>query len=164
MARAYSEDVSANNGGDIGIFERGKMVAEFENAAFSPKPGEVSDIVESQYGLHLIKKERDIPGRGKSLDEVHDKIRQILGNQIGKKKYEEWIRELKETSFVEILLFDNPLENTHLMQVGGETAIFGITDFKGMEEELKHIMTLRQHNTISETEYKKRKSELLDKL
>ncbi|WP_266365456.1 peptidylprolyl isomerase [Tellurirhabdus rosea] len=55
LATEFSEDVgSAQRGGDLGYAKRGAMVAEFEGAALKLKPGEMSDIVESEYGLHLI--------------------------------------------------------------------------------------------------------------
>lgn len=55
LAQTYSEDVgSARNGGDLGFQKRGKMVPEFEGAAVKLKPNEMSDIVESQFGYHLI--------------------------------------------------------------------------------------------------------------
>lgn len=55
LARTYSDDTrSAQNGGDLGWFRRGAMVDEFEDAAFSLVEGEISDIVETEYGYHLI--------------------------------------------------------------------------------------------------------------
>lgn len=62
LAREYSEDPgSGAMGGDLGYFSRGTMVPEFEEAAFSHKPGEVSDIVQSTFGFHIIRTE-DITG------------------------------------------------------------------------------------------------------
>jgi len=56
MAKDYSEDkASAVNGGDLGWFKKGMMVPAFEEAAFSLKPGEISDPVKTQFGWHLIK-------------------------------------------------------------------------------------------------------------
>jgi peptidyl-prolyl cis-trans isomerase SurA len=58
MARQYSEDLaSARNGGDLGFFSAGTFVKAFEDAAFALAPGEISDIVQTYYGFHLIKKE-----------------------------------------------------------------------------------------------------------
>ena len=59
LAKKYSEDVSAHQGGDVGVVERGMMVREFEEAAFLLKVGEVSNIVKTRYGLHIIKCDRD---------------------------------------------------------------------------------------------------------
>lgn len=55
LAKKYSEDVTALKGGDLGYFSMGQMVPEFEKVAFSLEPGEVSDIVKTQFGYHIIK-------------------------------------------------------------------------------------------------------------
>lgn len=54
LAREYSDDASAAVGGDLGFFERGVMVPEFEEAAFALEPGEVSGIVPTRFGFHII--------------------------------------------------------------------------------------------------------------
>ncbi len=57
LAKKYSDCGSASAGGDLGYFGRGEMVKTFENTAYSLKPGEVSDIIETQFGYHIIKLE-----------------------------------------------------------------------------------------------------------
>lgn len=69
LARLYSQDPgSAPKGGELGFFGRGKMVSEFEAAAFALKPGEVSPIVETQYGFHIIQL---IERRGNTINARH---------------------------------------------------------------------------------------------
>ena len=79
LARQYSQDPgSAAVGGDLGTFGRGEMVKPFEDAAFALQPGELSDIVETPYGLHLIKVEsKEAPG----FDQVKDQFRTRAQNQ-----------------------------------------------------------------------------------
>ncbi|NOQ78537.1 MAG: hypothetical protein GQ546_03960 [Gammaproteobacteria bacterium] len=75
MAKAHSQDPgSADNGGDLGFFGQGEMVPAFEESAFSLTPGDISDLVESSFGYHIIKLISVEGGESKPLDTVKDEI------------------------------------------------------------------------------------------
>lgn len=71
LAEENSDDGSAALGGDLGYFARGRMVQEFEDAAFALETGEVSDVVETQFGYHIIKLEE----RKEATDEEEEQVR-----------------------------------------------------------------------------------------
>jgi peptidyl-prolyl cis-trans isomerase D len=75
LARQYSEDDSSRaRGGDLDFFGRGRMVPEFEDAAFALQPGQVSDLVKTQFGFHIIKLTERRPATQRPLDEVRQQI------------------------------------------------------------------------------------------
>jgi len=106
-AKLYSEDVSASSGGVVGYIEKGKMVPQFEEAVFKLKEGEISDVVETEFGFHIIKVDKIISGRTLPLKEVKGKILSILSSEKQKLVYENWMKELRESAFIEILLFSD---------------------------------------------------------
>jgi len=82
LAKKYSEDESnAKNGGDLDYFGRGRMVPEFDAAAFAMEPGQISDLVKTQYGYHIIKLVEKKPGTMRPLAEVRDQIADQLAFQ-----------------------------------------------------------------------------------
>lgn len=90
LAKEYSADPgSAEKGGDLGYFARGAMVKPFEDAVFSMKDGQVSDLVRSDFGFHIIKVTGIKGGGGKSLAQVKDQIAAELKAQGAAKQYGE---------------------------------------------------------------------------
>lgn len=97
LAREFSEDpASRENGGELGWFSRNRMVKEFEDAAFSLKPGEVSDPVRSQFGYHVILVEEKHSKRTKTLEEVQDLIRFKLAENLADAEASRRAMALKE--------------------------------------------------------------------
>jgi peptidyl-prolyl cis-trans isomerase D len=75
LAKKYSEDdASAKNGGDLDYFTRGKMVAEFDAVAFTLQPGQLSDVVKSQFGYHVIKVTDKKAGNTRTLAEMRQQL------------------------------------------------------------------------------------------
>ena len=74
LAKEYSEGPSGPSGGDLGLFSRGQMIKPFEDAVFSLQPGEISDIVKTDFGYHIILLEEIQEARVRLLEEVREEI------------------------------------------------------------------------------------------
>jgi peptidyl-prolyl cis-trans isomerase D len=99
LAKKYSEDeASAKNGGDLDYFGRGRMIPEFEQVAFELQPGQVSDLVKTSYGYHIIKLVDKKPGTTKTLAEV----RQQLNDQLSAERAQAQAADLAQTLAKEI--------------------------------------------------------------
>jgi len=107
-AKEYSEDVSASLGGDVGFVKKGQMVPEFEKAVYRLKEGEISDVVETEYGYHIIKAEEIKKGRTIPFKDVKNKIKNILSISKQESAYKTWMNELRESAFIEKSLFKEP--------------------------------------------------------
>ncbi len=102
VAKEVSKCPSAPRGGDLGFFGKGKMVPEFEKAAFALKEGEVSSPVKTQFGWHIIKATGRKEARTKPFEEVKDEITAKLTQEKQKKAYEDLLAKLKAGSEVKI--------------------------------------------------------------
>ena len=90
LAKKYSEDPgSAQKGGDLGFFGPGMMIQPFEDVAFKQKPGEISALVETQFGYHIIKLTDVKPGKMRSIAEVRLEIENELKRQAAARKFAE---------------------------------------------------------------------------
>ncbi|MEO7273640.1 MAG: peptidylprolyl isomerase [Vicinamibacterales bacterium] len=104
LAKENSADGSAAQGGDLGFFPRGQMVPAFDQAAFALKPGEISDVVTTQFGYHIIKAVEHKEAATVPLAEVSEKVKQFLSNQKKQTKADEFIASLKQKSKIEVLI------------------------------------------------------------
>lgn len=101
IAKAESSCPSASQGGDLGAFGRGQTVPAFENAAFALKPGEMSGVVETEFGYHIIKVvEKQEPSTEK-YDTVKAKILNYLKQQKVQQELSSYIDELKKNAKIE---------------------------------------------------------------
>jgi peptidyl-prolyl cis-trans isomerase C len=104
-AKANSQDPgSAPKGGDLGYFEQGQMVPPFEQAAFALKPGEMSEVVETQFGYHIIKVADRQDSRVVPLEEAKGQIEQYLTQQNRQAQTQVFVDALKAKAKIEILI------------------------------------------------------------
>lgn len=104
LAKEHSIDkASSRKGGDLGFFGHGRMVPEFEAVAFALKtPGEISEIVQTQYGFHVIQLEERRDGEPKPFDQVKEQIRSVMRNARLRERTEKYYEDLKKKAAVQI--------------------------------------------------------------
>ena len=105
LAKEHSQDPgSGQNGGDLGFFQQGQMVGPFNDVAFKLPPGTVSDLVETEFGFHIIKVAEKQAPRAVPLDEVRPQLEQYLERQNREQQTDAFIDGLKMKGKVEILI------------------------------------------------------------
>jgi peptidyl-prolyl cis-trans isomerase C len=105
LAKEHSQDPgSAVNGGDLGFFEQGQMVGPFNEAAFSMQPGATSDLVETQFGYHIIRVAEKQAARTIPLEEVRPQVEQFLQNRNREEQTEAFVKGLRDKGKIEILI------------------------------------------------------------
>ncbi len=104
LAKGNSTCPSSKQGGDLGSFGKGQMVPPFENAVFALKPGEMSDVVETQFGYHIIKLTEKKPAVVTDYKEVKPKIEEFLKGQGVNESIQKYIADSEKAAKIEILL------------------------------------------------------------
>jgi peptidyl-prolyl cis-trans isomerase C len=105
LAKEHSQDPgSAVNGGDLGYFPQGQMVPAFNEVAFKLAPGAMSDLVETQFGFHIIKVVDKKAAHTMSLDEVREDLTKYLENQKRQRETTAFVAGLRAKGKVEILI------------------------------------------------------------
>jgi peptidyl-prolyl cis-trans isomerase C len=101
MAQSHSDCPSKQKGGDLGLFGRGSMVKPFEEAAFNLNPNEVSDIIETEFGYHLIKLTEKKEARKEAFDTVKEQISNHLMATKEQAEFQKLISELRKEATIE---------------------------------------------------------------
>ena len=103
LAKTYSEDPAARkDGGDLGRFKKGDMQPELEQVILAMKPGEVSELVSTPRGFHLIKLEERTSGKMKPFESVKDEIEDELYRKKSEERFSQWAKELRSKASVEL--------------------------------------------------------------
>lgn len=105
VAAELSDDPgSKQNGGDLGFFSHGQMVPEFDKAAFTLKQDEVSDVITTQFGFHVIKLTGSQPAEKRTLEQMKETISRFLKKNEVDKQVHQFIESQKTTAKIEVLL------------------------------------------------------------
>ena len=104
LAKENSSCPSSQQGGDLGFFGKGQMVPPFEKAAFALKQGEISEVIETQFGYHIIKLMEKKPAESVTFKEAQSKIEEYLKGQKVNAAVGEYVAEARKNAKVELLL------------------------------------------------------------
>ena len=102
LAKNNSQGPSSNQGGDLGFFGKGQMVKSFEEAAFSLKPGEISEVVKTKFGYHIIKVAETKAAGVTPFEEMEEKISGYLSQTQLDEAQVQYTKELREKAKIEV--------------------------------------------------------------
>lgn len=102
LARQFSEDAHAAEGGQVGWVRKGEFLPSIEKALHELNQGAISPVLETAAGYHLFRVEEKDPGKVSSLEEVREKIRADLFREKAEKRFKEWMEELKTQAYISV--------------------------------------------------------------
>jgi peptidyl-prolyl cis-trans isomerase SurA len=106
LAQRHSEDATAANGGDLGVIKRGQALPEFDEVLFTMREGDISEVIRTPNGLHIVKIEAFSKGSEQSFSEIKAEIERRLLQGKMEQRFQDWSNELKDRAFIEITLHD----------------------------------------------------------
>lgn len=103
LARKHSDDqLTAKDGGALGTFKKGEMLPQIENAVEAMQPGDISELVVTPAGFHIIKLEKRFARNVKTFDEAKGEIEEILYRKKSEERFNQWVAELRSAAAIEI--------------------------------------------------------------
>ncbi|HEX9023785.1 MAG TPA: peptidylprolyl isomerase, partial [Geobacteraceae bacterium] len=103
LAKQYSDDqLTAKEGGELGTFKKGETLPEIEKTVEAMTPGDISDLVKTPAGFHIIKLEKKFVKSVKSFDEAKGEIEDLLYRKKSEERYNQWIADLRKAAAIEI--------------------------------------------------------------
>lgn len=103
LAMKYSDDAGATkDGGDLGTFKKGDMLPEIESTVITMKPGEISELVTTPAGFHIIKLEERSEGKVKPFETVSASIEELLYKKKSEARFKQWAEDLKKNAIIDI--------------------------------------------------------------
>jgi len=102
LAKKFSEDSSAKEGGDLGFLKKGDVLPEIEGALAKMKPGEISGLIRTPAGIHIIKLEEFRQGRQRGFEAAKQEIEDILYKKKSEERFNQWMEDLRKNASIEI--------------------------------------------------------------
>jgi peptidyl-prolyl cis-trans isomerase C len=104
LAETKSDSPGAKEGGDLGFFTRGQMIPEIEKAAFAMSVGGVSDVIESEFGYHLIKVTERRAARRLRYDDIKVDLANVIYQRRSRERFEEFVGELRKKADIKVTM------------------------------------------------------------
>ncbi len=104
MAKEHSDDPSAEKGGDLGYFKQGEMLPALEKAALIMKPGEISPVLQTHLGFHILKLTEYQIHNPQNDPKIKEEIKEALFRQKSEEKLKKWLEKLRKLARIKIML------------------------------------------------------------